>query len=91
MNAGADANDPALEVPEVEPEFGLQPVDAEVSSPEDFIEPTAVDQEPSLNLESIMAPLPRFGCVWRNSTLRYLKASRGCNCHKSPAKGSRTM
>ncbi len=55
VNAGADANDPALEVPEVEPEFGLQPVDAEVSSPEDFIEPTAVDQEPSLNLESIMA------------------------------------
>jgi hypothetical protein len=55
VNAGADANDPELEVPEVEPELGLQPVDAEVSSPEDFIEPTAVDQEPSLNLESIMA------------------------------------
>ncbi|MBN8603477.1 MAG: phage tail tape measure protein [Planctomycetes bacterium] len=55
VNAGADANDPELKVPEVEPEFGLQPVDAEVSSPEDFIEPTAVDQEPSLNLESIMA------------------------------------
>jgi TP901 family phage tail tape measure protein len=55
VNAGADANDPELEVPEVEPEIGLQPVDAEVSSPEDFIEPTAVDQEPSLNLESIMA------------------------------------
>ncbi len=54
-NAGADANDPELDVPEVEPELGLQPVDAEVSSPEDFIEPTAVDQEPSLNLESIMA------------------------------------
>ncbi len=53
--ADADANEPELEVPEVEPELGLQPVDAEVSSPEDFIEPTAVDQEPSLNLESIMA------------------------------------
>ena len=55
VNAGADANDPELEVPEVEPELGLQPVDAEVSSPEDFIEPTVDDQEPSLNLESIMA------------------------------------
>ncbi len=55
VNAGADANDSELDVPEVEPELGLQPVDAEVSSPEDFIEPTAVDQEPSLNLESIMA------------------------------------
>jgi TP901 family phage tail tape measure protein len=55
VNAGADANEPELEVPEVEPELGLQPMDAEVSSPEDFIEPTAVDQEPSLNLESIMA------------------------------------
>ncbi len=55
VNAGADANDPELEVPEVEPEIGLQPVDAEVSSPEDFIEPTTVDQEPSLNLEAIMA------------------------------------
>ena len=55
VNAGADANDPELDVPEVQPEIGLQPVDAEVSSPEDFIEPTAVDQEPSLNLESIMA------------------------------------
>jgi hypothetical protein len=55
VNAGADANDPELDVPEVEPELGLQPVDAEVSSPEDFIESTAVDQEPSLNLESIMA------------------------------------
>jgi TP901 family phage tail tape measure protein len=53
--ADADANEPELDVPEVEPELGLQPVDAEVSSPEDFIEPTAVDQEPSLNLESIMA------------------------------------
>jgi len=55
VNADADANDPELEVPEVKPELGLQPMDAEVSSPEDFIEPTAVDQEPSLNLESIMA------------------------------------
>ena len=55
VNAGADANDPELEVPEVEPELGLQPMDAEVSSPEDFIEPTAADQEPSLNLESIIA------------------------------------
>jgi hypothetical protein len=55
VNAGADANDPELDVPEVEPELGLQPVDAEVSSPEDFIERTAVDQEPSLNLEAIMA------------------------------------
>lgn len=55
VNAGAEANDPELEVPEVEPELGLQPVDAEVSSPEDFIEPTVDDQEPSLNLESIMA------------------------------------
>jgi|GEM_PF-2355388 len=55
VNAGADAKDPELEVPEVESELGLQPVDAEVSSPEDFIEPTAVDQEPSLNLESIIA------------------------------------
>jgi hypothetical protein len=53
--ADADAKDPELEVPEVEPELGLQPMDAEVSSPEDFIEPTAVDQEPSLNLEAIMA------------------------------------
>jgi TP901 family phage tail tape measure protein len=53
--ADADANEPELEVPEVEPELGLQPMDAEVSSPEDFIEPTAVDQEPSLNLEAIMA------------------------------------
>jgi TP901 family phage tail tape measure protein len=53
--ADADANEPELEVPEVEPELGLQPVDAEVSSPEDFIEPMAVDQEPSLNLESIIA------------------------------------
>ncbi len=53
--ADADAKDPELEVPEVEPELGPQPMDAEVSSPEDFIEPTAVDQEPSLNLESIMA------------------------------------
>ncbi len=55
VNADADANDPELEVPEVEPELGLQPMDAEVSSPEDFIEPTVEDQEPSLNLESIMA------------------------------------
>ena len=55
VNAGADANDPELDVPEVEPELGLQPVDAEVSSPEDFIEPTVVDPEPSLNLDSIMA------------------------------------
>ncbi|MFN9420981.1 MAG: hypothetical protein ACK578_26305, partial [Pirellula sp.] len=53
--ADADANEPELEVPEVEPELGLQPIDAEVSSPEDFIEPTVEDQEPSLNLESIMA------------------------------------
>jgi hypothetical protein len=53
--ADADAKDPELEVPEVEPELGPQPMDAEGSSPEDFIEPTAVDQEPSLNLESIMA------------------------------------
>lgn len=55
VNADADANDPEQEVPEVEPELGLQPMDAEVSSPEDFIEPTVEDQEPSLNLESIMA------------------------------------
>ncbi len=55
VNAGADANDPELEVPEVEPELGLQPVDAEVSSPEDFIEPMVEDQEPSLNLEAILA------------------------------------
>jgi TP901 family phage tail tape measure protein len=53
--ADADANEPELEVPDVEPELGLQPMDAEVSSPDDFIEPTAVDQEPSLNLEAIMA------------------------------------
>ncbi len=53
--ADAFAKDPELEVPEVAPELGPQPMDAEVSSPEDFIEPTAVDQEPSLNLESIMA------------------------------------
>ncbi len=90
MNAGADANDPELEVPEVEPELGLQPVDAEVSSPEDFIEPTAVDQEPSLNLESIMASFAAVRGVWRNSMLRISKR-RAAAMPQVAAKGSRTM
>jgi hypothetical protein len=55
VNAGADANDPELDVPEVEPELGLQPMDAEVSSTRGFHRADGTDQEPSLNLESIMA------------------------------------
>ena len=55
VNADADVIDPEVEVPEVEPELGLQPMDAEVSSPEEMIEPTAGEPEPSLNLESVLA------------------------------------
>ena len=55
VNADADAIEPEVEVPEVEPELGLQPMEAEVSSPEEMIEPTAGEPEPSLNLESVLA------------------------------------
>ena len=55
MNADADVIEPEVEVPEVEPELGLQPMDAEISSPEEMIEPTAGEPEPSLNLESVLA------------------------------------
>jgi TP901 family phage tail tape measure protein len=55
VDAGTDANDPQLEVPEVETELGIQPMNAEVPTADNLIEPTAVDQLPSFDLESIMA------------------------------------
>lgn len=55
VNADADANGPELEVPEVEPELGLQPIETEVASSGQSIAPTEEAPEPSLNIESLLA------------------------------------
>jgi TP901 family phage tail tape measure protein len=52
---GADAGEANPELPEVEQEIAPQPMDAEVSTPEDMVEPSITDQQPSLNLESLLA------------------------------------
>jgi TP901 family phage tail tape measure protein len=43
------------EVPGVEPEIAPPPVQAEVSTPEDFVEPSIDGQQPTLNLDAILA------------------------------------
>jgi TP901 family phage tail tape measure protein len=52
---GADAGEANPELPEVEQEIAPQPMDAEVTTQEDMVEPSITDQQPSLNLESLLA------------------------------------
>ena len=52
---GADAGEANPELPEVEQEIAPQPMDAEVATQEDMIEPSIAEQQPSLNLESLLA------------------------------------
>ena len=50
---GADAGEANPELPEMEQEIA-PPVEGEVSTPEDMVEPSITDQQPSLNLESLL-------------------------------------
>ncbi len=91
VNAGADANDPELEVPEVEPELGLQPMDAEVSSSRGFHRADGSGSRTFSQsridhgiLCSGSVRLEEFDAALSQSVARL-------QCHKSPAKGSRTM
>jgi TP901 family phage tail tape measure protein len=52
---GADAGEANPELPEVEQEIAPQTMDAEVETQEDMVEPSITDQQPSLNLESLLA------------------------------------
>ena len=52
---GADAGEANPELPEVEQEIAPQPMDAEVATPEDMVEPSITEQQPLLNLESLLA------------------------------------
>jgi len=52
---GADAGEANPDLPEVEQEIAPQPMVAEVATPEDMVEPSFTEQQPSLNLESLLA------------------------------------
>ncbi len=52
---GADAGEANPDLPEVEQKIAPQPMDAEVATPEDMVEPSITEQQPSLNLESLLA------------------------------------
>ncbi len=88
---GAEAGVANPELPEVEQEISPQPMDAEVSTPEDMTEPAIAEQQPSLNLESLLASfaavrvrLDEFDAALSLSVARL-------QMHKLLVKVSRTM
>jgi TP901 family phage tail tape measure protein len=52
---GADAGEANPDMPELEQELAPQPMDVEATTPEDMVEPSIAEQQPSLNLESLLA------------------------------------